>query len=82
MLKVISYCLYIKHKMFQLSGHLVVLEAEPRGVGIAAVVEEGHGGEDGPSHGDDVELGDVVVLEDALRHLQTICGSDLKMPGQ
>ena len=69
MLKVISYCLYIKHKMFQLSGHLVVLETEPRGVGIAAVVEEGHGGEDGTAHWNDVELSDVVVLQDALRHL-------------
>ena len=60
----------------------MVLETQSCGVGVAAVVEEGHGGEDGPSHGDDVELGDVVVLEDALRHLQTIRGRDLKMPGK
>ena len=62
--------------------HLVVLVADPHGVGVAAVVEEGHGGEDGATHGNDVELGDVVVLEDALRHLQTIRGRDLKMPGK
>ena len=55
--------------MFQLSGHLVVLETEPRGVRIAAVVEEGHGGKDGAPHWNDVELSDVVVLQDALRHL-------------
>ena len=55
--------------MFQLSGNLVVLETEPRGVGITAVVEEGHGGEDGTPHWNDVELSDVVVLQDALRHL-------------
>ena len=60
----------------------MVLETKSCGVGVAAVVEEGHGGEDGPSDGDDVELSDVVVLEDALRHLQTIRGRDLKMPGQ
>ena len=58
----------------------MVLETKPCGIWVAAVVEEGHGGEDSPSHWNDVELGDVVVLEDALRHLQTICGSDLKMP--
>ena len=67
--------------MFHLSGNLVVLETEPRGVGIAAVVEEGHGGEDRPSHWNDVELGDVVALQDALRHLQPIGPSYLEMPG-
>ena len=55
--------------MFQLICNLVILEAEPRGVGITAVVEEGHGGEDGAPHWNDVELSDVVVLQDALRHL-------------
>ena len=60
----------------------MVLETKPRGIWVAAVVEEGHGGEDGTSHWNDVELGDVVVLEDALRHLQTICGCNLEMPGQ
>ena len=64
------------------TSHLVVLETQSCGVWVAAVVEEGHGGEDGPAHGNDVELGDVVVLEDALCHLQTIRGRDLKMPGQ
>ena len=63
--------------MFQLICDLVVLEAKPRGVGIAAVVEERHCGEDGPSHRDDVELGHVVVLQDALRHLQAVCGGNL-----
>ena len=46
-------------------------------VGIAAVVEEGHGGEDGAAHRDDVELGHVVVLQDALRHLKAVCGCNL-----
>ena len=53
------------------------LVAEPECVGVAAVVEERHGGEDGTADGDDVELGDVVVLQDALRHLQAVGGSDL-----
>ena len=61
--------------------YLVVLETEPRGIWVAAVVEEGHGGEDRPSHWNDVELGDVVALQDALRHLQPIGPSYLEMPG-
>ena len=34
----------------ELSGDLVVLEAQPGGVWVAAVVEEGHGGEDGAAN--------------------------------
>ena len=41
------------------------------------MVEEGHGGEDGAAHRDDVELGHVVVLQDALGHLQAVCGGNL-----
>ena len=48
-------------------------------VGVAAVVVEGHGGEDGAAHRDDVELGHVVVLQDALRHLQAVRGGDLHL---
>ncbi len=43
------------------------------------MVEEGHGGEDGPAYGDDVELGDVVVLKDALSHLQPVGRRDLQV---
>ena len=59
--------------------NLVALVAEADGVGIAAVVEEGHSGKDGPTHGDDVELGDVVVLEDALGHLEAVGGGNLEV---
>ena len=62
--------------------HLVVLVADPHGVGVAAVVEEGHGGEDGPAHWNDVELGDVVVLEDTLCHLQPVGSHNLKVAEQ
>ena len=41
------------------------------------MVKEGHGGEDGASDGNDVELGDVVVLQNAFSHLQPIRSSDL-----
>ena len=34
----------------ELAGDLVVLEAQPGGVWVAAVVEEGHGGEDGAAN--------------------------------
>ena len=57
----------------------MALVAEADGVGIAAVVEEGHGWKDGPAHGDDVELGDVVVLEDALGHLEAVGGGNLEV---
>ena len=30
----------------------------------------------------DVELGDVVVLKDALGHLEAVCGGDLQVPQQ
>ena len=59
--------------------YLVVLETEPRGIWVAAVVEEGHGGEDGPAHRNDVELGDVVVLQDALGDLQPVGGDGLEV---
>jgi len=36
------------------------------------VVKEGHGREDGAADGNDVELGNVVVLQDALGHFQAI----------
>ena len=60
-----------KNKAFLVlhTRHLVVLKTEPCCIWVAAVVEEGHGGEDGSSHWNDVELSDVVVLQDALRHL-------------
>ena len=48
-------------------------------VGVAAVVEEGHGGEDRPAHWNDVELGYVVVLEDALRDLQPVGADHLQV---
>ena len=62
--------------------YLVVLETEPRGIWVAAVVEEGHGGEDGPAHRNDVELGDVVVLQDALGDLQPVGGDGLEVSEQ
>ena len=42
---------------------LLVLEAEAHCVGVAAVVEEGHGGEDGSTDWNDVKLNDVVIKE-------------------
>ena len=51
------------------TNNLMILKTNSHSVGIAAVVEEGHGGEDGAPHWNDVELSDVVVLQDALRHL-------------
>ena len=62
------------------SHHLVALVAEPHGVRVAAVVEKGHGGKDGPADWNDVKLGDVVVLEDALGHLEAVGGGHLEVP--
>ena len=55
------------------------LVSQSLSVRVAAVVEEGHGGEDGPAHRNDVELGDVVVLEDALRDLQPVGADHLQV---
>ena len=60
----------------------MVLEAKSGGVGVAAVVKEGHGGEDCSTHWNDVELGDVITLEDALGHLEAISGSNLEVAEQ
>ena len=62
--------------------NLVVLVAQPHRVRVTAVVEKRHGGEDGASDGQDVELGDVVVLQNAFRHLQAVGGRDLQVPKQ
>ena len=42
------------------------------------MIEEGHGGKDGAPNRNDVELGNVVVLEDTLGHLQPIGRRNLK----
>ena len=60
----------------------MVLETKPCGIWVAAVVEEGHGREDGPAHWNDVELGDVVVLEDALCHFQAVGSHNLEVAEQ
>jgi hypothetical protein len=49
------------------------LVTQSEGVRVAAVVKEGHGGEYGAADRNDVELGNVVVLQDALGHFQAIC---------
>ena len=46
----------------ELSGDLVVLEAQPCGVWVAAVVEEGHGGEDGAANWGEVWWRDGVMV--------------------
>jgi hypothetical protein len=62
--------------------YLESLVSESERVRVAAVIEEGHGGEDGASNRDDVELGDVVVLEDGLGHLEAVGGGDLQVAQQ
>ena len=46
------------------------------------MIEETHGGKDGPADGDNVKLGHVVVLEQTFRHFQSVSGGDLQMPEQ
>ena len=43
------------------------------------MIEEGHGGKDGAPNRNDVELGNVVVLQDTLGHLQPIGGRNLEV---
>ena len=62
------------------SDNLTVLVSKAHGVGITTVVEEWHCRKDCPTYWNDVELGNVIVLQNTLSHFQTIGSSYLKMP--
>ena len=68
--RIINWSIYTQtfFVRFGLFLYLIALIAQSERVWVAGMIEETHGGKDGPADGDNVKLGHVVVLEQAFSH--------------
>ena len=80
--RIINWSIYTQtiFVRFGLFLYLIALIAQSERVWVAGMIEETHGRKNGPSYGNNVELGHIVVFEQTFRHFQSVGGGNLKVP--